>query len=105
MSDHYAGAPKPNFKVRDQVVVKRGPPEAHCRTPTYIRGISGEVVELIGHYHNPSLLAFHKPGLPKAWLYRVRFKQSSIWEQYKGSDLDSVMADLYEHWLTPSKEQ
>jgi hypothetical protein len=35
----------------------------------------------------------------------VRFKQTSIWDQYKGSERDCVMADLYEHWLTPTKEQ
>ena len=105
MSDHFPDAPKPSFKAGDRVVVKLGPPEAHCRTPSYLRGTSGEVVELVGHYHNPSLLAFHKPGLPKVWLYRVRFKQTSIWDQYKGSERDCVMADLYEHWLTPSKEQ
>ena len=104
MSDLYPEAPQPSFKIGDRVDVKLGPPEDHCRTPTYLRGTSGEVVELIGRYHNPSLLAFHKPGLPKAWLYRVRFKQKNIWDQYKGSERDCVIADLYEHWLTPSKE-
>lgn len=105
MSHQYSDTPEPSFKVGDRVDVKEGPPEKHCRTPTYLRGTSGEVVELIGRYHNPSLLAFHKPGLPKAWLYRVRFKQTSIWDRYKGSESDSVVADLYEHWLTPSKER
>lgn len=105
MADTATDGRPPSFHVGDNVMVKAGPPEAHCRTPTYLRGARGKVVELVGRYHNPSLLAFHKPGLPKLWLYRVRFEQTGIWHHYQGSPRDTVVADLYEHWLMPAREQ
>lgn len=103
--DHLASAfPPATFRVGDFVIVKSGPPETHCRTPTYLRGARGRIVEQVGRYPNPSLLAFHKPGLPKIWLYRVCFDQTGLWNQYKGSQRDTVVADLYEHWLIPAEE-
>jgi nitrile hydratase subunit beta len=104
MTNSHPEFPPPRFGVGDKVVVKNGPPETHCRTPYYLRGVNGQIIELIGRYQNPSLLALHKPGLPKLWLYRVRFDQYKIWEQYNGANSDSVVADLYEHWLVPVKE-
>jgi hypothetical protein len=32
----------------------------------------------------------------------VRFKQSEIWDQYKGQEHDTVDIDIYEHWLRPA---
>lgn len=104
MREHQEHIASPTFKVGDLATVKSGEPEPHCRTPVYLRGKRGTIVEVVGQYHNPSLLAFHKPGLPKLWLYRVRFHQNGIWQNYAGSSRDSVVADLYEHWLSPAEE-
>lgn len=82
-----------------QVVVRAGPPEVHCRTPFYLRGKQGEVMEFLGLYRNPSLLAFNKPGLPSLKLYRVRFPRRTLWPHIEYDGPDSVIADLYEHWL------
>ena len=73
--------------------------EAHCRTPVYLRGRPGVVLEEVGRFRDPSLLAFHKPGLPERRLFRVRFRQADLWPgaQVEG---DAVIADLYEHWLS-----
>ncbi|MCP1676992.1 nitrile hydratase [Natronocella acetinitrilica] len=87
-----------------RVTVRTGPPEAHCRTPAYLRGKQGEVMEVLGSYRNPSLLAFNKPGLPRLRLYRVRFPRQTLWPQTPGNSADSVVADLYEHWLIPSED-
>jgi len=81
-----------------RIVVRAGPPEGHCRTPFYLRGKTGTLVGEVGRFHDPSLLAFHKPGLPKRRLYRVQFRQQDLWPGYVGAD-DCLMADLYEHWL------
>ena len=83
-----------------RVVVRRGPPERHCRTPSYLRGRVGTVLAEVGTFHDPSLLAFHKPGLPCRRLYRVSFRQADLWPSYQGPK-DVLLADLYEHWLTP----
>lgn len=87
------------FEVGQSVLIKTGPAEDHCRTPSYLRGRRGRIIEVVGFYKNPSLLAFHKPGLPKLWLYRVKFDQPDIWGSYAGNPRDSVVADIYEHWL------
>lgn len=89
---------RPGMKVRVNVQ----PPEAHCRTPYYLRGKTGTVTEIAGIYPNPSKLAFHKPGLPKIPLYRVRFAQTDVWQGAEAGG-DTVMADLYEHWLSPEE--
>ena len=66
-------APRPGqaLPVGAPVRVRKHPPETHCRTPFYMRGIKGEITDVMGVYRDPSLLAFHKPGLPMRVLYRV----------------------------------
>ncbi|MBP8035175.1 MAG: SH3-like domain-containing protein [Betaproteobacteria bacterium] len=83
------------------VRIRKQPPEAHCRTPFYLRGAKGEIAEVRGLFRDPSLLAFHKPGLPMRILYRVKFKQVDVWPNYAGSKNDTVVADIYEHWIEP----
>lgn len=92
--------PEASFPPGMAVRVAEGPPEAHCRVPCYLRGRPGVVESEIGVYADPSRLAFHKPGLPKRRLYRVRFRHDALWpESAKATDL--LYADLYEHWLRP----
>ncbi len=86
------------------VRVRADTPSGHCRTPRYLRGHTGVVEQLLGTYRNPEQLAVHKPGLPKCWLYRVRFRQTQIWPDYEGPSGDELVADLYEHWLDPLEE-
>ncbi|MCA3181310.1 MAG: SH3-like domain-containing protein [Burkholderiales bacterium] len=71
----------------------------HCRTPTYLKGHVGEVVALAGTYRDPEQLAYHRPGLPPRRLYRVRFRQRELWSDYGGPAVDTLDADLYEHWV------
>ena len=71
----------------------------HCRTPAYLKGKVGVVVALAGAYRNPELLAYHKPGLPPRRLYRIRFRQRDVWPDYRGPALDTLDADIYEHWI------
>lgn len=91
---------QPQFAPGMPVRVSDGPPEAHCRTPLYLRGKPGVVDSEVGTYPDPTRLAFHKPGLPKQRLYRVRFEQTTLWPEY-GSASDTLYADIYEHWLLP----
>ncbi len=88
------------LRIDEQVVVRAGPPEPHCRTPHYLRGKVGLIDELVGTFADPCKLAFHKPGLPRLRLYRVRFRQRDLWPAY-GDVNDWLYADIYETWLTP----
>jgi len=56
----------------------------HCRTPFFLRGKTGVIVGIQGAFHDPEKLAYHKPGLPRQVLYKVRFKQSDLWPNYRG---------------------
>lgn len=85
-----------------RVAVRIGPPEAHCRTPAYLRGKEGFVVSEVGRFRDPSKLAFHQPGLPMRRLFRVCFHQADIWPGYVPAN-DRLFADLYENWLEPPK--
>lgn len=86
--------------IGSEIIVSGGPPEAHCRTPFYLRGKHGLVVADMGAFRDPALLAYHKPGLPVRRLFRVRFRQCDLWPDYRGPDDDALFADLYASWLS-----
>jgi len=81
-------------------VVKVDPP-GHIRTPHYIRGKRGSIERFVGVFKNPEELAYGRSGQPMRELYRVRFTQAEVWPDYRGSSLDTLDVDLYEHWLQP----
>ena len=60
------------------------------------------VAAIQGTFRNPEMLAYHKPGLPALTLYKVRFKQTELWERYAGPACDQLEVDIYEHWLEPT---
>ena len=76
-------------------------PPHHYRTPVYIQGKSGIVERVQGEFRNPEQLGYGGDGLPKRPLYLVRFAQDEVWPSYGGGSADSVLVDLYEHWLSP----
>lgn len=101
MSCGQPGTVAPIFVPGQQVKVQSRPDFGHCRTPFYLRGRAGTVVELAGRFRDPERLAYHKPGLPQRYLYSVRFNQSDLWEAYRGCATDCLEADIFEHWLEP----
>ncbi len=91
----------PRFEVGDQVTVRAAYPIGHVRTPFYIRGKSGVIERFCGAYANPEELAYTRSGLPKQPLYRVRFRQTDVWRDYRGQHSDTVDLEIYQHWLEP----
>ncbi len=87
------------FAPGEAVRVLTGDPAGHCRTPLYLRGKPGVIEAVAGAYRDPEKLAYHKPGLARRVLYRVRFDQTRVWPDYRGPAGDTLVADLYEHWL------
>jgi nitrile hydratase len=87
------------FRPGDRVRVRRAIPPGHVRTPFYVRGHTGTVTAIAGHFADPEELAYGRDGLPKRPLYRVSFSQSALWPDYRGAAADSLVVDIYEHWL------
>ena len=96
-------APPRRFAPGDAVRVAARSVLGHCRTPWYVRGKAGVVASVHGTFRNPELLAYNKPGLPARVLYKVRFKQGTLWERYPGDRGDHLEVDIFEHWLEPLK--
>ena len=77
-------------------------PAHHCRTPAYIQGRRGVVVAWCGVYPNPESLAHGGDGLPAQPLYRIRLRQTDLWPDYAGHPADTLLVDVYQHWLQPA---
>jgi nitrile hydratase len=89
----------PIFKLGDRVEIAMTHPPGHRRTPYYIRGKSGTIERYCGAFRNPEELAYGFPGLPRRHLYRVRFRQTDVWPDYKGPAQDTLDLEVFEHWL------
>ncbi len=90
----------PRYAVGQPVRVMLAHPPGHVRTPYYIRGLAGTIERVCGEYPNPEELAYGRAGTPPLTLYRVRFKQSDVWPDYKGGAHDTIDIEIYSHWLT-----
>jgi len=92
-------APGVAVRVRDDW------PEAsarvHIRTPHFVRGAEGTIERVLGRFANPEDLAFARPAEERP-LYQVRFPQRALFPDGGGGPRDSLMADLFEHWLEPA---
>jgi nitrile hydratase subunit beta len=92
-----------SFSRGDDVVVKDDWPEtrgpAHIRTPHYVRGRRGRVVNRLGDHPNPEDLAFARPAAKRA-LYHVAFAMNEVWPEGRADD--ELVVELYEHWLEPA---
>lgn len=87
------------FKPGDRVRVRRTYPPGHIRTPFYCRGHTGTIERICGSFPNPEELAYNRPGLPAQPLYRVRFKSTELWPDYREDPTDVVEIEIYQHWL------
>lgn len=82
-------------RVKDDWPETRGP--CHIRTPHYVRGLSGKVVQYLGDFPNPEDLAFGRKAAHRP-LYHVQFDREAIWKTPPGDD--KVLVEIFGHWLT-----
>ena len=92
-----------SFQPGQHVRVRVDNPPHHYRTPAYVQGKVGVVERLWGEFRNPESLGHGGDGLPKKALYAVKFAQPEVWGSYRGPARDTVVVDLYEHWLIPTE--
>jgi Nitrile hydratase beta subunit, C-terminal len=84
-------------RVRDDWPETRGP--VHIRTPHYVRGMYGTIVQRFGKFANPEELAFARPAELRT-LYHVAFDQPVVWREGHGGD--ELFVEIFEHWLEPA---
>ncbi|OHC83789.1 MAG: hypothetical protein A3G73_07270 [Rhodospirillales bacterium RIFCSPLOWO2_12_FULL_67_15] len=87
------------------VRVRAAFPPGHVRTPYFLRGHEGVIDSLAGEFPNPEELAYGRTGMPRRALYRVVFRQPDLWPGYAGAAADTVIADIFEHWLDEAPER
>jgi nitrile hydratase subunit beta len=71
----------------------------HVRTPQYVRNKVGLIDSYVGLFENPEERAYGRIGCEPIPLYRVRLKQNDLWPDYQGSDRDTLVLEIYDHWL------
>ena len=87
------------FAISARVRVQQRPTSGHVRTPQYLMDKTGVVERHQGHYRNPEELAYGKMDGAPLPLYTVRFAQRDLWPDYNGRPQDTLVADIFEHWL------
>ena len=85
------------FQIGQMVNVKSVFSKEHHRVPLYLKGKIGKVTEYLGLVENPELAAYSKNNTGLYPLYRVCFKQTSLWG---GEQNGEIYADLAEKWLS-----
>jgi nitrile hydratase len=91
------------FEVGDKVQVLDLNIEGHIRTPSYIRGKSGKIIQFCGFFLNPEDLSVGNTGGPVYPLYRVSFAMKDLWSDYDRGEDDELCIEVYDHWLDTSK--
>ena len=86
------------LKPGDAVRVSSRTPLGHMRTPSYVRGLTGVVERDCGDFPNPELAAYHWSRVPRAPLYRVRFRMDQIWQSPEAPG-DTLEIELFGNWL------
>jgi nitrile hydratase subunit beta len=90
-----------NYAIGERVQVRADYPLGHIRTPFYIRGATGLIVDSMGAFPNPEIAATTGTTTETQPLYRVRFSQKDAWADYSGGPRDTLDVEIYEHWLEP----
>ena len=90
------------FQVGDAVRIDDRVEKRHHRVPGYVKGHRGMVVRVCAEQGKPEVLASGDLGGPHVAVYRVRLKQRELWQDYHGTEDDSLDIEIYEHWLEPA---
>ncbi len=94
---------EPRYRNGDLVQVSSQSKPGHVRTPVYLLGKQGRIINLQGLFLNPEDLAHFKPSVLRLPLYLVEFEMAHVWGSRcpKKSLKDKVRAEIYEPWLDP----
>lgn len=90
------------YALGDRVRVLDLDKPGHVRTPRYVREKVGVIAQVCGDFENPEERAYGRVGGARIPLYRVRFMQQDLWADYEGRPQDSLVIEIYSHWLQPA---
>ncbi len=91
------------FQPGDRVRIRADQHAGHHRTPLYVKGKQGVVFTYRGEHRNPETLAYGEKGLPRIPVYSVGIPQRDLWAGYSGPPDDTLVVDVFEHWLERSE--
>ena len=92
------------FSPGDRVQVLALGKAGHIRIPRYIMQKTGHVAQYCGTYLNPEDLAVGNTSGRAVDLYRVAFSQAHLWQDATIPDHDTLVIEIYDHWLTSAEE-
>ncbi len=92
------------FSPGDRVQVLALGKDGHVRIPYYIRQQIGHIVQYCGTYLNPEDLAIGITSRRAVDLYRVSFSQARLWRDADIPEHDTLVIEIYDHWLTSVEE-
>jgi hypothetical protein len=92
------------FEIGDRVTVREATTLFHHRTQSYTRGRTGVVVEHRPEWLIPEDEAWQREDGRVEAFYVVRFRQSDLWLDYTGLQLDTLETELAEGWLVPAED-
>jgi nitrile hydratase len=92
----------PLFSPGDRVRIIDLGKQGHVRTPVYARDKVGTIDHYCGEFENPEERAYGRVGRERIPLYRVRLMQRDLWPDYEGAGCDSLVLEIYAHWLQPT---
>jgi nitrile hydratase len=90
------------YALGDRVRIIDLAKSGHVRTPLYVRGKVGTIDHCCGRFENPENRAYGRVGRERIPLYRVRLMQRDLWPDYHGPANDSLVLEIYHHWLRPA---
>lgn len=93
------------FNIGDRVTVRDATSMFHTRTQAYVRGRTGVVVSNRPEWVIPEDEAWGRENGREEPFYVVRFRQTDLWPNYAGSDVDTVETEASERWLMPAGKE
>jgi nitrile hydratase len=97
-----SGEAAQSYALGDRVRIIDLDKPGHVRTPIYVRNKIGVIDHCCGAFENPENRAYGRVGRERIPLYRVRLKQHDLWPDYEGAPDDSLVLEIYHHWLQPA---
>ncbi len=93
-------ATPPKFRAGDAVRAKNMHPHCHTRTPRYVRGKPGKVLEVHEAYRLPDANSQGNPDVIEH-CYTVQFTARDIWGEDAPAK-DSVLLTMFDSYLEPA---